>query len=165
VAEVRGLQELLANLDELGVTVRSACRGAVNAASQEVKRAAIANARAQGLVSTGALVNNIAVKRERGTPATITEYHIGVRHGKEAKGAQKIAVRGADGRIRFEYTDNPFYWHMWEFGHYNVFLRRHVAARAFMRPAMLAREDGLLEIMRAYLAARIERTQNRILAV
>lgn len=165
MAEVRGLQELLANLEDLNVSMRSACRGAVNAAAQDVKRAAIANARAQGLVNSGALVNNIAVKRERGTPETITEYHIGVRHGKESKGTQRIALRGSDGKIRYEYTDNPFYWHMWEFGHYNVFLRRHVSARAFMRPAMLAREDGLLEIMRSYLAARLERTQNRILAV
>lgn len=165
MAEVRGLKEILDNLDEVGVSMRAGCRGACNAAAQDVKRAAIANARAQGLVSTGALVRNIAVKRERGTPPDIFEYHIGVRHGADAKGAEKIAVRGADGKIRFEYTDNPFYWWFWEIGHYNVFFRRHVAARPFLRPAMLARESGLLEIMREYLAKRLERTTNRILSV
>jgi HK97 gp10 family phage protein len=154
---VKGLQELLDNLDGVNVSMRSAGRGAANAAAQVVKREAVKNARAQGLISTGALVNNIAVKRERGTPPTWHEYHVGVRHGREAKGAQKIAVRGSDGKIRFEYTDNPFYWHMWEFGHYNVFLRRHVAARAFMRPAMLSKEGELVEVMGVYLADRLER--------
>jgi hypothetical protein len=131
---------------------------------QVVKRQAVDNARAQGLVSTGALVKNIAVKREPNTPAHITEYHIGVRHGPEAKATQKIAVRGRDGTIRFEYVNDPFYWFMWEFGHYNVFLRRHVAARAFLRPAMASREGELLEVMRSYLAERLERTVMKALA-
>lgn len=160
---MRGLKELLANLDGLNVSVRSAARGATNAAAQVVKREAIVNARMQGLVSTGALVNNIAVKRERGTPANITEYHIGVRHGKEGKGAQRIAVRGTDGRIRFQNADNPFYWMFWEFGHYNVFMDRHVAAKPFIRPAMLSKEGMLIEVMRGNLAARIEKTMAKAL--
>lgn len=158
MAEIRGLAELLENLDSLGVSERSARRGAVNAAAQVVKRQAVENARAQGLVETGALVKNIAVKRERNTSPTWTEYHVGVRSGGQAKGAEKIAVRGKDGTIRFEYTNNPFYWHMWEFGHYNVLLRRHVAARAFMRPAMYARQGELVDVMETYLADRLERT-------
>lgn len=156
-----GLEELFAHLDELGVTVRQAARGACNAMAQAVKKDAVVIARMQGLVSTGALVNNISVKRQRGTPDNIAEYHIGVRYGPQAKGAEKIAVRGADGRIRFEYTDNPFYWHMWEFGHYNIFLRRHAAARAFLRPAMMANDDKLAGIAIDYLSTRIERTTAR----
>lgn len=155
---MRGLQDLLDNLTALGVSERSARRGAVNAAAQVVKREAVKNARAQGLVSTGALVNNIAVKRERGTSDNWTEYHVGVRSGREAKGADKIAVRGSDGRIRFEYTDNPFYWHMWEFGHFNVFLRRYVPAKPFMRPAMQTKQEELIEVMRTNMADRLDRT-------
>lgn len=161
---MRGLAELLDNLDRLNVSVRSAGRGAASSAAQVVKREAVNNARVQGLVSTGALVKNIAVKREPGTPATWFEYHVGVRHGKESKGAQKIAVRGADGRVRFEYVDNPFYWFMWEFGHYNVFLRRHVAAKPFIRPAMLSKEESLIDVMRDYLADRIEREMGKVLS-
>jgi HK97 gp10 family phage protein len=164
VAEIRGLQELLDNLEAVHVSVRSAARGATNAAAQVVKRQAVENARAQGLVNTGALVNNIAVKRERGTPPNIVEYHIGVRHGREAKGAQKIAVRGRDGSIQFEYVNDPFYWWFWEFGHYNVLLRRHVAARAFLRPAMETKAPELLQVMRDYLAQRIERVTAKALA-
>lgn len=161
---VRGLQELLGNLEGLNVSVRTASRGAVNAAAQVVKIQAIENARAQGLVSTGALVDNIAVKRQAGTPDGWTEYHVGVRHGREAKNAQKIAVRGADGKVRYEYVDDPFYWFFWEFGHYNVFLRRHVAARAFMRPAMLSTQGRLLGVMRDNLAAQIDRRVTKVLS-
>jgi hypothetical protein len=114
----------------------SACRGATNAAAQVVKREAVVIARMQGLVETGALVKNIAVARERGTPPDYFEYHIGVRHGREAKGAQKIAVRGKDGRIRFEYTDDPFYWWFWEIRPLQRLPARHVPRRPFMRPAM-----------------------------
>lgn len=157
MAEIRGLAELLDNLDGLNVTVRTAGRGATNAAAQVVKKQAIVNARAQGLVDTGALVDNIAVKRQTGTSPTWFEYHIGVRHGKEAKGAQRIAVRGSDGKVRFEYSDNPFYWFFWEFGHYNTWAKRFIAARPFLRPAMLSKEGELVEVMRTYLAAKIEK--------
>lgn len=158
MAEMRGLAELLANLDALGQTVRQSARGATNAAAQVVRAQAVANARAQGLVETGALVKNIAVKRERNTPPNITEYRIGVRHGRGAKGAQKIAVRGRDGSIRFQYTNDPFYWRFWEFGHYNVFLRRHISAKPFLRPAMASKQGELLEVMRTYLASRLEKS-------
>lgn len=160
---MEGLQELLDNLDGLGVAVKSAARGATNAAAQTVKREAIVLARMQGLVSTGALVNNIAVKRETSVPPNLTEYHVGVRHGGESKAAQKIAVRGNDGKIRFEYVNDPFYWWFWEFGHYNVFLRQHVAARPFLRPAMDSQAPKMLGVMKDYLVARIERTVGKLL--
>lgn len=155
---MKGLQELFDNLDAVSVTVRSASRGAVNAAAQVVKKQAVANAQAHGLVSTGALINNIAVKRQPDTGPGLTEYHVGVRTSWHAKASQKIAVRGKDGSIRYEYANDPFYWFMWEFGHYNVFLRRFVPAKSFMRTAMLSREGELLDVMKTYLSERLERT-------
>lgn len=165
MAEMKGLGELLANIDLVGDSVRNAGRGAANAAAQVVKREAVVIARdVWKLVETGALVNNIAVKQERGTAPTWFEYHVGVRHGKEAKGAQKIAVRGHDGSLRFEYVNDPFYWHMWELGHYNVFLRRFVAAKPFIRGAMMAKEALLVDVMRDYLVARVEKFADKALA-
>lgn len=160
---MKGLQELLDNLEGLGVAVRNAAPGAALAVAGRVKLEAINNAQMQGLVSTGALVNNIAVKRERDVAPGVFEYHIGVRHGSEAKSAQKIAVRGRDGKIRFEYENDPFYWWFWEFGHYNVFLRAHVAARPYMRPAMDSVAPQGLELMRAYLVRRLENATNKAL--
>jgi HK97 gp10 family phage protein len=164
MAEMRGLKELIENLEGLKVTARSACRGATNAAAQVVRREAVIKARAQGLVQTGALVKNIAVARERGTSPTYFEYHIGVRHGLETKGAQKIAIRGKDGRIRFQYTGNPFYWWFWEFGHYNVFLRAQVPAKPFIRPAIDSKAPELLGVMKDYLGQRLLNTMNKALA-
>jgi hypothetical protein len=146
------------------VSVRSAARGAANAAAQVVKRQAVDNARAQGLVSTGALVNNIAVKRERATPPNIAEYHIGVRHGKEAKGAQKIAVRGATARSASSTRTTR------STGGVGVRPLQRVPApprgRApFMRPAMESERQGeLSSVMRDYLAERLERTVMKALS-
>lgn len=164
MAEMRGLKELLDNLEALGKNVRTEARGASVAAAQVVRREAVAIARAQGLVDTGALVANIAIKRERGTPANIHEVHIGVRHGASAKAAQRVAVRNRDGKIRFEWTNNPFYWWFWEFGHYNGFLKRHVAAKPFIRPAMDQKAPEALGVMKQRLADRIERTVGKALS-
>ncbi len=162
MASVTGLQDLLDNLDLLEVSVRSGARGAVNAYAQKIKAKAVENARAQGLVSTGALVKNIAVKRERFNPPNLIEYAIGVRHGHGAKGAEKIAVRGPDGKIRMQYTNDPFYWWFWENG-YNAANGRHVPARAFLFPAVRALEGQGLDIMGTYLKSRLERTQLKAL--
>lgn len=164
MAEVRGLRELLATLDDLGVQTRDAARTACGSAAGVVKREAISRAVAQGFNRTGAMVQNIAMKRERGVPANIVEFHVGVRHGRDSKKARKIAYRTRDGKIRFEYDNDPFYWWFWEFGHYNHWLKAHVPARPFIGPAMKAKEGQLLDVMREALAKRIERVTRKALA-
>lgn len=161
---MKGLAELLDNLKELDRNINSEARIAAAAGAQLVKKEAVLIARAQGLVDTGALVKNIAIKREPGTSKTWHEYHIGVRHGREAKAAERIAVRNHDGKIKFEWTNNPFYWWFWEFGHYNGFLKRHVAARPFIRPAMEHKQGEVLDAMKARLAARLEKFQAKALS-
>ncbi len=163
MAKMRGLKELLENLQALDRSIDAEARVAANAAAQVVKKEAVRLARMQGLVDTGALVKNIAVKRERDAPKNIKDYHIGVRHGAEAKGAQRIAIRNREGKIRFEWTDNPFYWWFWEFGFFNKWLNRHMPARPFMRPAMDNKQSELLEIMRQRLADRIEKFADKAL--
>ena len=157
MAEMRGLKELLENLKALDRNINTEARIAAAAGATIVKREAVSIARVQGLVDTGALVKNIAIKRERGTPKNIHEYHIGVRHGASAKAAQRIAVRNRDGKIKFQWTNNPFYWWFWEFGHYNGFLKRHVAARPFIRPAMEAKQGEVMGAIKFRLAARLDK--------
>ena len=164
MAEVRGLPELFAALDGLHITATSAARTAVNAGAQLVKREAILRATAQGFNPSGDMVKNIAVKRERGTSRNITEYHVGVRHGRDSKKARKIAYRTRDGKIRFEYDNDPFYWWFWEFGHYNHWLKAHVPARPFIGPAIKAKESQVLDVMREALARRLERVTMKALA-
>ena len=157
MSEMRGLKELLENLKGLDRNMNAEARGAANAGAQVVKRAAVVNARMQKLEDSGALLKNIAVKREKGTARNIYEYHVGVRHGPETKGAQRIAVRSHDGKIHFQWTDNPFYWWFWEFGHYNGFLKRHVPARPFIRPALSSNTSQVLDAMKIRLADRLEK--------
>lgn len=164
MAEMRGLAELLENLKALGRNINSEARIAAAAGATLMKKEAVLIARAHGLVDTGALVKNIAIKRERGTSKTWHEYHIGVRHGREARAAERVAVRSKDGKIHFQWTNNPFYWWFWEFGHYNGFLKRHVAAKPFIRPAMETKQGEVLNAIRDRLAARLNTFQAKALS-
>jgi HK97 gp10 family phage protein len=82
-----------------------------------IKNEAKAIAMLKGLELTGALINNIAVKRERNPPPGVAEYNLGVRHGRELGSKAKVeySVR-TDGSIRKAYIDDPFYWWYLEFG-------------------------------------------------
>jgi HK97 gp10 family phage protein len=82
-----------------------------------IKREAKAIALTRGLKLTGALINNIAVKREANPPLGTAQYNLGVRHGRElgSKARVVFSVR-ADGSIRKAYVDDPFYWWYLEFG-------------------------------------------------
>lgn len=157
MSEMKGLKELLENLQGLDRNINAEARGAANAGAQVVKREAVVIARMQGLVDTGALIKNIAVKREKRTPKNIYEYHVGVRHGSESKNGERIAVRSHDGKIHFQWTNNPFYWWFWEFGHYNGFLKRHVAAKPFIRPALAGKTSEVFEAMKIRLTNRLEK--------
>lgn len=157
MAEMRGLAELLANLAELDRSMQTEARAMTNAGAQVVKKEAVKIAKAHGLVDTGALTKNIAVKREPGTPKNIFEYHVGVRHGAEAKSAQRIAVKGADGKLRYEWTNNPFYWWFWELGHYNTWTHSFVPAKPFIGPALENTQEQVIEAMRQRGADRLEK--------
>ncbi|MEW9584328.1 HK97-gp10 family putative phage morphogenesis protein [Paraburkholderia sp. DGU8] len=82
-----------------------------------IKREAKAIALSKGLEQSGALLNNIAVKREANPPLGVAQYNLGVRHGRELGSNAKVvfSVR-ADGSIRKTYVDDPFYWWYLEFG-------------------------------------------------
>ncbi|MFL9960461.1 hypothetical protein PQR02_04855 [Paraburkholderia sediminicola] len=82
-----------------------------------IKREAKAIALAKGLEQTGALLNNIAVKREANPPPGVAQFNLGVRHGRELGSKAKVvySVR-ADGSIKKTYVDDPFYWWYLEFG-------------------------------------------------
>lgn len=159
---MQGLAELLGNLQALDRSMKTEARAMANAGAQVVKRQAVANIRADGRVDTGDMIKNVAVKREQRTSANWFEYHIGVRHGPEAKSAQRIAVRSADGKIHFQWTNNPFYWWFWELGHYNPILRQHVPAKGYIRRAILDRQTDAIEAMRIRGARRLERFQQEL---
>ncbi len=118
--EILGIGDLKANFERLksGMETRTA-RAMVVAAGGVLKRLAKAKMQAQGLVRTGSMVRNVAIKRERSAPAGTVQYHLGVRHGRDKNKAQKSTARlavGANGRIVKRYGDDPYYWRFAEFG-------------------------------------------------
>lgn len=91
-------------------------RAMVVAAGGILKREAKALAQQQGLRKTGALIDNIAIKRES-TPEGIAQYNLGVRHGRGlGSKAKKVLTVKSTGRIGVKYVNDPFYWSFLEFG-------------------------------------------------
>lgn len=120
--ETLGIGELKQNFARLkdGMETRIA-RSMVVAAGGVLKRKAKAIAQGNGSVRTGAMIKNIAIKREPSAPAGTAQYHLGVRSGadltrKEKKASKRLVVT-SKGRIGIKYDNNPFYWKWVEQGH------------------------------------------------
>lgn len=121
-SEIMGIGAMRANFAQLkGDTSTRIARAMVVAAGGVLKRQAKTIAQANGSVRTGAMVKNIAIKREPQAPAGTVEYNLGVRNGPSLTGKQKksgkyLAV-SKGGRVVVKYRDNPYYWKWVEFGH------------------------------------------------
>ncbi len=90
-------------------------RSMVVSAGGVLKKEAKAIAQSQGLRKTGALIKNIAIKREK-TPEGIAQYNLGVRHGKDlGRKAKFVLVVGKSGRVVKKRENDPFYWSFLEF--------------------------------------------------
>ncbi|MDF3024807.1 MAG: phage protein gp10 family [Alphaproteobacteria bacterium] len=90
------------------------------AAGSVLKKESRRIAQSEGLRKTGALINNIVIKREKNVPEGTAQYHLGVRHGRGLGNGKKIikylAVNKA-GRIVVRRQNDPYYWRFVEFGH------------------------------------------------
>lgn len=152
--KVQGLAQLkidLASLDEN--LTKKVARSAAVAAAGLLVREAKALAKGQGLELSGALVQNIAMKREK-TPEGRHEYHIGVRHGRYSKKAKKVVLYKGS-RKSVTYSNDPFYWWFHEFG------TSKMPARPFIRPAFEANKEKMIEVMRTRMRRAIERYKAR----
>ena len=101
----------------------------VATAGTVIKDAARNIAQAKGLRISGALINNIVIKRDIDVPASTVQYHVGVRHSRNI--AQKIkilAISQKSGRVVtrskrvktlkvIRYLNDPFYAGFVERGH------------------------------------------------
>lgn len=89
----------------------------VASAGGVMRKQAKVNAQSAGLKRSGALIRNIAIKRERKAPPGVTQYNLGVRHGRDlGRRAKKFLVKNTKGRVVTKYENDPFYWHFHEFG-------------------------------------------------
>jgi len=91
----------------------------VASAGNVLKKEAKAIAQAKGLKISGSLIRNIAIKRERKAPPGVTQYNLGVRHGRDLgkRHTKYLAFSKVKGRIVIRRKDDPFYWKFIEFGH------------------------------------------------
>jgi hypothetical protein len=141
-----------------------------------LKKAARAKAIANGSRRTGAMVKNIAIKREKNAPAGTAQYNLGVRHGRDLTKKQKaapgkrLAVNGR-GRVVTRYADDPYYWGWVELGHKTVAgkgaggsLRKRraaaagqVAAKPFIGPTVAEDGPAAIAAMEARLDKEIEK--------
>lgn len=75
-------------------------------------------AQALGLRKTGALIENIVIKRERNAPPGTEQYNLGVRHGRDLGNGKKVIKYLAvskTGRVVTRRQNDPFYWSFLEF--------------------------------------------------
>ncbi len=133
-------------------------RGMVVSAGGLVKRRARGLALAQGLKRTGAMVKNIAIKRETQAPAGTAQYHLGVRHGhnltRKQKAKGKLGVNAA-GRIVKRYEDDPYYWRFAELG------SAKQDATPFVGPALEEGTGEAIGAMNKRLQRDLERAQKK----
>lgn len=75
-------------------------------------------AQSHGLKKSGALIRNIAIKRERNAPSGTEQYNLGVRHGRDLGNGKKVIKYlevGKSGRVVTRRQNDPFYWKFLEF--------------------------------------------------
>lgn len=149
----------------------------VVAAGGVLKKEAKTLAQSQGLRKTGALIKNIAIKREK-TPDGIAQYNLGVRHGRDlGSKAKKALTVGKTGRVVVKYLDDPFYWSFLEFGRNiykgstrarNMSGKRHrmkttktavgrVQATPFIAPALVNKRDEAIQAMEERLQKSLDK--------
>lgn len=115
---ISGLGDLRSQFSSLAkdMGLRTA-RSMVVSAGGVLKKESKRLAQEQGLRKTGAMINNIAIKREK-TPEGVTQYNLGVRHGKElGRKAKKVLTVKKSGRVGVKYVNDPYYWWWVERGH------------------------------------------------
>lgn len=155
--QVLGIEKLTKSFKELSTSMQlRVSRRMVVVVGRIVVNAAKQNVRSAGLVRTGNMMKNIAIKRQKGTAPGIAEYHVGVRHSRDL--TKKARLAGAilkksrrTGRIFKQYKNDPFYWSFQHFGWTDRGGGKHAGTR-FIEKALQANikatTDKMGEVLR-----------------
>jgi HK97 gp10 family phage protein len=156
-ATIEGVPALTAAFREVRDHMkRSTAFRMVAAAGSVVRSEAKRQAQAQGLRKTGALINNIAFKRERAVPEGTVQYNVGVRHGRDItkKGEKKLLLKvGKSGRI--VRANDPFYFRFHEQG------TKKLQARPFLAPALESKRAEAIKAMEDRLQKSLDKAGKR----
>lgn len=118
--EVLGIGDIKKTFDRLrSDMITKTARRMVASGGNVVKKEAKAIAQSKGLKISGAMIRNIAIKRERDAPQGTEQYNVGVRHGRDLgkKHTKYLAYSKRKGRVMIKRKDDPFYWRFVELGH------------------------------------------------
>ena len=126
-------------------------RRMVAAAGGVLRKESRSIAQSLGLKKSGALIRNIAIKRERNASEGTEQYHLGVRHGRHLGNGKKIVkfldISQRSGRVIERRENDPFYWKFLEFDTKNrtgtSFIQ--TALKNKSQQAIAAMEDRLLK--------------------
>jgi HK97 gp10 family phage protein len=116
------------------------------AGARIIRNGAKAEAKSLGLMRTGSLISNIALKRERNVPAGIFQYNLGVRSGRHMtrnKAAKFRLVVNQKGRIVSRRLDDPFYWRFLELD------TKHRKGKPFLGKSLDVNQGRAIEAMQA----------------
>lgn len=137
--------ELIAAFPQLKVDMRDkSARRIVASGGAVLRKESRIVAQNHGLRKTGALINNIVIKRERNKPEGTEQYHLGVRHGRDLGNGKKIVkylAVGSSGRIVTKRENDPFYWKFLHFG------TKHIQAIRFLEIALENKREATIAVM------------------
>lgn len=154
---IKGVSELTNAFKLLSTDLQKKTgRQMVAAAANVVRKQAKTNAQSQGLVKSGALVKNIAIKRDKNAPANTIQYNVGVRHGRELGNGKKVIkylARSKSGRVITKRKDDPFYWRFLEFG------TKDIKPKRFITNAFEGKKDEALNAMQIALNKALEKAK------
>lgn len=139
---IEGLQAKFLELRQ-DMTIKTA-RRMVASAGSVLRTEARAIAQSHGLKKSGALLRNIAIKRERRAPAGTEQYNLGVRHGRDLGNGKKVIKYlevGKSGRVLTRRQNDPFYWKFLEFD------TKHRSATPFIQTALENKSEQAIAAM------------------
>jgi HK97 gp10 family phage protein len=144
-ADVIGARELVDAFGQLKSDMRDkSARRIVATGGGVLRKESRVVAQEHGLRKTGALINNIVIKRERDKPEGTEQYNLGVRHGRDMGNGKKITKYlsvGKSGRIVVRRENDPFYWKFLHFG------TKHIQAVRFLEIALDNKAEAAIDAM------------------
>lgn len=154
---IQGLAELNQSFKQLGDNiVRRVGIRMVASGAGVIKKGAKTAAQAKGLVRSGALVNNIAAKREKQVPPDTIQYNIGVRHGRALGNGKKVVkylALSKSGRVVTKRKNDPFYWRFLNLG------TKYIAGAHFIEAGLTSSSQQAIDKMSSVLDDELAKAQ------
>ncbi len=146
VSGLTNLRQAFAGLKD-EIKIRTS-RRMVAAGGGVLRKEARRLAQQHGFKRSGALIRNIAIKRESKAPAGTTQYNLGVRHGRSlGNGKKVIKFLGVSksGRVVVKRKNDPFYWRFLELG------TKFINGESFIQQALLNKKTEAEAAMQSKL--------------